>query len=630
MCGICGHLGPEPGAPADGQAVRRMADALAHRGPDAEGFFEEGPAALGHRRLSIIDLRADANQPMPNEDGSVTAVVNGEIYNFAELRAGLEQRGHRFRSRSDSEVIVHLYEELGEDCVTPLRGMFAFAVWDSRGRRLLLARDRVGKKPLVYSHRADGFWFASELCALLAALPERPPVDLDAIDQYLTLQYVPSPLTAFQGICKLPPAHTLLICPGQAPRLRRYWRLSYAPGPPVDAREAVAEVRALMEEAVKLRTVADVPLGAFLSGGIDSSTVVALLARQASGPVRTFSIDFPAADTGETRYARLVAERYGTQHEEMTVSPDMVSVLPEIVRHYGEPFADESAVPVYYLSQMTRRHVVVALSGDGGDEAFAGYPRYALERLARRLQRLPGPTPRLVGGLLRRLPGAPLWPVREFGRLLDAPVTERYFLLLGHFTQADKERVVGPALLERARQDRVGKSFAELLRQSDAGDAVNRFLDLDTQTYLPDDILTKVDIASMAHALEVRAPLVDHVLLERMARLPGSLKLRGFRGKQVMRRAVRELLPPPILHRFKRGFGLPLARWLREDLAAMSRDLLTDGTARRRGLVDPQKVSRILDEHRAGVDHGDRLWSLLVLELWHRLVVDAAPPSSGS
>ena len=607
-----------------------MAAALAHRGPDAEGFLDEGPVALGHRRLSIIDLRPDANQPIASEDGSVVAVVNGEIYNFAELRRALEQRGHCFRSRSDSEVIVHLYEDLGEDCVTPLRGMFAFAVWDRRARRLLLARDRVGKKPLVYAARADGFWFASELQALIAALPERPAVDLDALDQYLTLQYVPAPLTAFEGVCKLPPAHTLTVSPGQVPRLQRYWRLSFAPGPPVAAEDATLEVRSLMEEAVKLRTVSDVPLGAFLSGGIDSSAVVALLARQASGPVRTFSIDFPEADTGETRYARMVAERYGTRHEELTVSPDMVAVLPEIVRRYGEPFADESAVPVYYLSQMTRRHVVVALSGDGGDEAFAGYQRYALEKLARLLQRVPAPGPRLLSALLARLPGAALWPAREFGRLLEAPVTERYFLLLGHFTRADKERVLGPALLERARKDQAGRSFAELLQTSDAEDEVNRFLDLDTQTYLPDDILTKVDIASMAHALEVRAPFVDHVLLERLARLPGSLKLRGFRGKHIMRRAVRDLLPPPILRRFKRGFGLPLGRWLREDLHDLSQDLLTDGTARARGLVDTSKVSRLLEEHRSGVDHGDRLWSLLVLELWHRLVVDQRVPVAAS
>lgn len=622
MCGICGLLSAD--RPPDGNALRRMTAALAHRGPDAEGFFAEGPVALGHRRLSIIDLRPEANQPIASEDGSVVAVVNGEIYNFAELRRSLERRGHRFRSNSDSETLVHLYEEYGEECVGALRGMFAFAIWDRRARRLFLARDRVGKKPLHYAARPDGFWFASELQALWKALPERPAVDLDAIDQYLTLQYVPAPLTAFAGVAKLPAAHCLTVVPGGEPQVRRYWRLHFVPGPPVREADAVVEVRSLLEEAVALRRIADVPLGAFLSGGLDSSTVVALLARSSSRRVKTFSVDLPAGDSGEAHYARMVARRYDTDHEELTITPDMVTILPEIVRRYGEPFADASAVPTYYISQLTRRQVVVVLSGDGGDEAFAGYHRYGLERLARGVLRLPLGGSKLFAALLRRLPGDRLLLPREFAPFLHRPVAERYLFFLARWHR-DKEHLLGPALLARARNNAVARDFAAILGRSDAADDTNRLLDLDVQTYLPDDILTKVDIASMAHALEVRSPFLDHVLLERMAQLPGAWKLHGLRGKQLLRRAVRDLLPRPILTRRKKGFSLPLNRWLREELAEMSWDLLTDGTARDRGLWQPAAVVRLLEEHRAGIDHSDRLWSLLVLELWHRTYVDPSP-----
>jgi asparagine synthase (glutamine-hydrolysing) len=627
MCGICGHVSTGPDRPGALAETRAMAAAMAHRGPDADGFWQQGPVALGHRRLSIIDLRPEANQPITNEDGSVVAVVNGEIYNFPELRRDLEARGHVFRSRSDSETIVHLYEERGEECVTALRGMFAFAVWDVRAQRLFMARDRVGKKPLVYASGPDGFWFASELRALLAGLPERPPVDVAAIDQYLTLQYVPAPLTAYRGVNKLPAAHCLSVSPGQEPRIRRYWRLSYAPRRSASEADATAEVRELIDESVRLRRISDVPLGAFLSGGIDSSLVVALLARQSSRPVKTFSIDFPFGDGGETHFARLVARRYQTEHEELTVAPDMVSILPELVRCYGEPFADPSAVPTYYLAQMTRRHVIVALSGDGGDEGFAGYRRYAWERIARALCALPGPAAAVAQLLLERLPGPRLRPLRDFGAHLRLPVADRYLRHLAHFTYRDKLGVAGPLLREHLRRDAVAADFDRILGRSDATDAVNRLLDLDVQTYLPDDIFTKVDIASMAHALEVRAPLVDHVLLERLASLPGSYKLDGLRGKRLLRLIAEDLVPREILERRKKGFSLPLDRWMREDLASMARDLLTDATARSRGLFDPARVTRLLDEHRAGVDHGDRLWTLLVLELWHREWIDPPPPA---
>ncbi|HZS40386.1 MAG TPA: asparagine synthase (glutamine-hydrolyzing) [Polyangia bacterium] len=621
MCGICGRLDrAHAGAPEGG--VRAMMDALAHRGPDAAGLYRAGPVALGHRRLSIIDLRPEGRQPLASEDGSIVLVANGEIYNFRELRAGLERRGHQLRSRSDSEVIVHLYEEEGLECLARLRGMFAFALWDAPRRRLFLARDRAGEKPLYYAARDGALWFASELGALVRGLPWRPGVDLAAIDEYLTLQYVPAPWTAFEGVRKLPAAHFLTVSPGGAPRVERWWRLRFGPARPVRADDAVAETRALVEDAVAVRRAADVPLGAFLSGGIDSSTVVALLARGSSQPVKTFSVDLPAGCGGEAAYARLVARRYRTEHHELTLAPHMVSILPRLVARYGEPFADPSAVPTFHVSELARRQVTVALSGDGGDEAFAGYHRYAIEELARRVGRLPWPLPELTHAILARLPGARLRPAREFAAHRRRAPVERYLFLLAHFTRRDKERLIGPALVEHARRDRAARELERVLAASDAEDPVNRLLDLDTQTYLPDDIFTKVDIASMAHALEVRAPFCDHLLLERIAQFPGALKLRWFRGKQLLRRAVRDLLPAPILTRAKKGFGLPLDRWLREELVELSRDVLTDGTAGARGLFDAKQVRRLLDEHAAGTSHGRRLWNLTVLELWFRQCVD--------
>jgi asparagine synthase (glutamine-hydrolysing) len=624
MCGICGALDGAHGGPPLAASVRAMMDALAHRGPDAAGLYASGPIALGHRRLSVIDLRPDANQPLANEDGSIVLVANGEIYNFRGLRDELERRGHQFRSRSDSEVILHLYEDEGVDCLARLRGMFAFGLWDARRRRLLLARDRAGEKPLYYAARDGAFWFASELRALVRALPWRPDVDLDAIEQYLTLQYVPAPLTAFAGVHKLPAAHCMTVTPGGPPELHRWWRLRFAARRAVAFADAVAETRALVEDAVAVREVADVSLGAFLSGGIDSSTVVALLARRSSRPIKTFSVDFPVGDGGEAAYARLVARRYGTDHHELVLRPEMLALLPRLVAQYGEPFADPSAVPTFYLSELARREVTVALSGDGGDEAFAGYHRYAIEDLARRVGQLPWPVPRLVHAILRRLPGAALRPAREFAAHDWRSRVERYLFFLAHFTRRDKERIAGPALVERAERDGAARQIARILAASDADDAVNRLLDLDTQTYLPDDIFTKVDIASMAHALEVRAPFADHVLLERMAELPGAFKLRGFRGKALLRRAVRDLLPAPILTRQKKGFNLPLDRWMREELAELARDLLTGPTARTRGLFDVAQVRRLLDEHAAGMSHGRRLWNLSVLELWFRQFVDGS------
>jgi asparagine synthase (glutamine-hydrolysing) len=623
MCGICGFLGPSPDAPPSEAPVRAMARALAHRGPDNEGLTSDGPMVLGHRRLSIIDLSPSGHQPMANEDGSVLAVVNGELYNFQDLRRRLQASGHRFRSQSDSEVLVHLYEERGDDLLADLRGMFAFAVWDARRKRLLLARDRLGKKPLFWAAFRQGFAFSSEIASLLCGLPFRPEADPQAILRYLTLQYVPAPMSAFSGTAKLPAGHLLTVTPGQMPEVRRYWRLSFAPrdGAPKTLPEAAEALAPMLEEAVRIRQIADVPLGAFLSGGIDSSLVVAMMAKASPRPVETFSIDF-AGSAGEAIWARKVAKMWNTEHHELEVKPDMVTILPELVRRYGEPFADTSAVPVYYLAKLTRANVVVALSGDGGDEVFGGYRRYLWDKLARHIAGL-GLAGRAVGGILARLPGAGLHTVRAFGKAAFAPMADRYLPLIAHFSPAEKKTLLAPAFRDRLGQpvaspDPVVAWFAGMLAESTAQDDVNRLLDLDTRSYLPDDILVKVDIASMAHALEVRAPLLDHVLVEWMAGLPGHLKLKLLRGKRLLRTVARGLVPDQILTRKKKGFSMPVDHWFREELRPMAHDLLLGPDARTRAYVEGEPVRRLLAEQDRGAHHGEKLWNLVVLELWLR------------
>lgn len=623
MCGICGFLGPSADAPANQAPVRAMARALAHRGPDNEGFASDGPMVLGHRRLSIIDLSPSGRQPMANEDGSVLAVVNGEFYNFQALRKGLEANGHRFRSQSDSEILVHLYEERGEAMLDDLRGMFAFAVWDSRRRRLLLARDRLGKKPLYWAAFREGFAFSSEAGSLLCGLPFQPEPDPQAIERYLTLQYVPSPMSAFRGTAKLPAGHLLSITPGHAPEVRRYWHLSFTPRPdaPKSLAQATEAVTPMLEEAVRIRQIADVPLGAFLSGGIDSSLVVALMAKSSTRPVETFSIDF-AGSAGEGAWARKVATRWNTNHHELRVEPDMVTILPELVRRYGEPFADTSAVPVYYLSKLTRANVVVALSGDGGDEVFGGYRRYLWDKLARHIEGL-GLAGRAIGAALAHLPGAGMNAVRAFGAAVGTPMADRYLPLIAHFSPTEKQSLLTGDFRATLGQpvgspDPVARWFAEMLTSSSARDDVNRLLDLDTQSYLPDDILVKVDIASMAHALEVRAPLLDHVLVEWMAGLPGRLKLSFLRGKKLLRAVARGRIPDEILTRKKKGFAMPVDQWFRDQLRPMAHDLLLGSDARSRTYVQTDRVRQFLDEQDRGAHHGEKLWNLVVLELWLR------------
>lgn len=640
MCGIAGYLtldrDPREGVPL----VRAMTDALHHRGPDAWGVHHAGPVALGHARLAIVDLSPGANQPMLSAAGDVALVFNGEIYNFPALAAELRAAGVPLRTRCDTEVLLELYRHQGLSFVERLRGMFAFALWDGARRRLVLGRDRLGKKPLFFHHGTRGLAFASELQALLVDADIERRVEPRALHAYLSLGFVPGDRSIIQGVQKLAPG-TLAVMDmnldGGQLRHHRYWSLKYAPRQRPEG-EIIEELRHHLFESVSMRLVADVPLGAFLSGGIDSSAVVAVMSRVGAKPVKTFSIGFEEKDYSEVVFARQVAKLYETEHHEEILRPQAAELLPKLVRFYGEPFADPSALPSYLLAQMTRRHVTVALSGDGGDEAFGGYTRYVHEKIAQFFRRLPpallGPVARFVE---RRFPGRQAGPLGEFGaavrthaRRVQMDDVPRYLAQFGNFTGAQLQDLCTPDL-QATGASAAEQLFARMLAEGTATDALGRLLELDSQTYLVDDIFTKVDIASMANSLEVRCPLVDHVLFEFAATIPSDLKMPGLRGKWLFRKALADLLPRNILYRRKRGFGIPHARWLRNELRPMLHDTLLSPRMYQRGHLQRAAVERLMAEHDSGqVNHGLRLWNLLWLELWHRTFIDGAPPPARS
>jgi asparagine synthase (glutamine-hydrolysing) len=629
MCGIAGRYNFRTGRPVEPDIVAGMCDLIAHRGPDESGVLVDGAVGLGHRRLSIIDLTPTGRQPMTTPDGLVTIVFNGEIYNFPELRQDLEARGYRFRGRSDTEILLTAYVEFGVECLPRLRGMFAFAIWDARDRSLFIARDRVGKKPLHYRIDQDGIAFASEAKAFFAEASFTASPNLEAISHYLSYQYVPSPLSAFEGVRKLPPAHYLRVRDG-AVDVRRYWRLRYTPKRQLTEAAAADELLERLSDAVKVRLLSDVPLGAFLSGGVDSSTIVALMARHSSGRVKTYSIGFDEKDYDELPYARLVAQRYGTDHHELIVRPEAAAIIPKLVWHYDEPYADESAVPTYYLSQFTRQHVTVALNGDAGDENFSGYSRYGERPQAALLERLPAPARRAMARVMGKLAGAATGGVlargeRWLDRSLQSP-EERYARRLMHFTPELKGRLCTGELAEVAARHDSTRILLDAFAESDAPELIDAMMDVDVNHYLPDCLLVKVDIATMAHGLEGRSPLLDHTLMEFAATLPASLKRQGANGKIVLRRAARGLLPAEVLDRRKMGFGVPLDHWFRSALRDMSGDLLLTGSGASRGLFDPAFVRHMLDEHVAGTARWeDQLWNLLMLEQWFRTFIDSRP-----
>lgn len=635
MCGIAGRVNFRSGRPASGPAIEAMCELLAHRGPDGEGVFVSGEVGFGHRRLAIIDLSEAGRQPMSTPDGRVTVTFNGEIYNYRELRQALAADGYRFRTRTDTEVILAAWLAHGRAFVDRLRGMFAFALWDARDRTLLLARDRAGKKPLHYRLDADGLAFASEPKAFLAEEAFTPEADPVALSHYLTLQYVPAPLSAFRGIEKLRPGHCLEVRDGTV-RTWRYWQLRYAPKLACSAADAVAELEARLDEAVRLRLLSDVPLGAFLSGGIDSGLVVALMARAGDTPVKTFSIGFEDDEYNELPWAREVAERYGTEHHEFVVRPDAVDILPRLVWHYNEPFADSSAVPTFYLSQVTRRHVTVALNGDGGDESFAGYDRYASHLRAGRFDWLPrgplGPALRRIAARLRRT-GRQGGVAARAARLADAAAAtpaRRYARWLVHFDAGLRDALLTDAF----REATAGADAVDFLEGAagEAGgqDLLDRTLATDVATYLPDDLLVKVDIATMAHGLEARSPLLDHEVMEFAARLPSALKLRGGVKKVLLRRLAADLLPPGVLARPKTGFAVPLARWFRHELRDLAHDVLLGRRVEQRGLVKRSAVERLLREHESGTWNWQfQIWNLLMLEMWYLTFIDARGVPAG-
>ncbi|MGE3886754.1 MAG: asparagine synthase (glutamine-hydrolyzing) [Vicinamibacterales bacterium] len=628
MCGIAGRVNFLTGAPVDSAMVARMCELIAHRGPDGHGTWVHGPIGFGHRRLAIIDLSPLGHQPMTSADGAHVLTFNGEIYNFQELRAELEGLGHRFRSHSDTEVILAAYRQYGDACVGRLAGMFAFALWDEPRRRLLIARDRLGKKPLYYRVDADGLAFASEPKAFLAEPRFQPEVDLQSLSQYLSYQYVPAPRSAFRGVEKLPPAHTLVVENGRL-AISRYWTLSYARKQALSDDEALEGLTVHLGRAVRRRLISDVPLGAFLSGGLDSSLVVSFMAEAMDTPVRTFSIGFREEAYNELPAARLVAERYGTAHREFVVSPNAVELLPQIVWHYGEPYADSSALPTYILSELTRRHVTVALNGDGGDESFGGYDRYLASLLAARMTVAPLPVRRAIAAMAQRASRQASHRLlqraaRLAERLADSP-ERRYGVWMMHFDPEKKSRLCTPEFRAATVED----SYALLERAfaaSDADGLLERTMAADVHTYLPDDLLVKVDIATMAHGLEGRSPFLDHELMEFAASLPPRFKIRGREKKYLLRRLAERRLPPRLLQLPKKGFGVPIDHWFRDELRDFARDVLLDGRLAARGYFDMAVVTAMLEDHIAGrVVWHYPLWNLLMLELWHRMFIDQRP-----
>ncbi|MBP1777355.1 MAG: hypothetical protein H6Q86_3365 [candidate division NC10 bacterium] len=628
MCGISGKLYFDPARSVERQVLERMNAVLAHRGPDDAGIRCDGPIGLAHRRLSVIDLSPAGRQPMSNEDGTVWIAFNGEVYNFQSLRPDLVERGHRFRSNTDTEVILHLYEDHGADCLRFLRGMFALAIWDSRRRQLLLARDRLGKKPLCYQADAQALRFASEAKAIFQDPEVVPRSDLAGIARYLTYGYVPAPGSAFQGVHRLPPGHYLTCRDGRV-EVVRYWRLRRDRKAVRSEDDWCHEIAARLEEAVRLRMVSDVPLGAFLSGGVDSSAVVALMSRAGVGRVKTFSIGFEAREYDELRYARAVAARFGTDHHEFVVRPDAAAILPKLAWQYDEPFGDSSAVPTYYVAQMTRRHVTVALTGDAGDENFGGYDRYLATRMAASFDRWPGA--QLFRQAIRSsLPVLPrgrsrtntVFRCRRFLEGLTETPERRYARWLCRLADESTELYTPEFLDASARTDAL-EPLRAAFRESEAPDVGDATLGVDVGLYLPDDVLVKVDIATMAHSLEARSPFLDHEFMEFAATIPFALKVRGHTTKHILKRALTGLLPEEVLRRRKMGFGVPVDLWLRHELKDVAYDTLLSSRAVGRGYFRPDIIRRMLDDHVAARCSWDALlWALLMLELWHRTYLD--------
>ncbi|HEY3027444.1 MAG TPA: asparagine synthase (glutamine-hydrolyzing) [Pyrinomonadaceae bacterium] len=625
MCGIVGivHSGETQ---VDRDLVSRMCEAIRHRGPDEDGFYFKGGVGLGMRRLSIIDLKG-GQQPIHNEDRSAWIIFNGEIYNYRELRKELEGLGHKFYTDSDTEAIIHAYDRYGSDCPKHLRGMFAFAIWDEARQELFLARDRVGKKPLLYAQLNGQLVFGSEFSALLLHPEISRDIDFAALHHYLSFLCVPAPLTAYRAIRKLEPGHWLRWRKGEI-EIERYWQLDFSRKTNLTEDEAGERAVEILRDAVRVRLMSEVPLGAFLSGGIDSSAVVALMSHESSEPVKTFSIGFEEQDFSELDHARRVAQHIGADHHEFIVRPDALEVLPTLVEHYGEPYADSSAIPTYYVSRETRRYVTVALNGDGGDECFAGYDRYAAMNLAERYHQLPSLFRRgLIENALRLFPASekrdPVARAQRFVRAASLPKVQRYLRWVSAFDEDAKTDLYSRTFREETKTLNTATILEPWFARANGSGIVDASLLTDTMTYLPNDLLVKVDIASMAVSLEARSPFLDHHLIEFAASLPAKMKLRGLTTKYLLKNVLKKILPSENLTRRKMGFGVPIGHWFRGSLRGFLLETLLSEKSLARDLFNPASVKRIVEEHVSGRrDHAHQLWTLLMLELWFQRFID--------
>ncbi len=625
MCGICGIVRRDQ-EPVNRELLNRMNDRIIHRGPDGEGFYTAPGVGLAMRRLAIIDL-VTGDQPIPNEDQTVWIIFNGEIYNFPVLRNMLEKLGHQFRTKTDTECIIHLYEEYGENCIDHLRGQFAFAIWDQLEQCLYIGRDRFGQKPLYYSIQNGHLYFSSELESLIIGIPSRPQINFQTIDLYLSLQYIPDPYTAFEGVYKLPAAHKLIFNRENF-RIEPYWHLEYEPKLHESKTELGSELRELLSEAVRIRMISDVPLGAHLSGGIDSSIVVALMAEASDRPVKTFSVGFEESAFSELPYAREVADIYGTEHHEFKLTlGDIPKILEKLVTHFGEPFADPSAIPLFYLSKLTREHVTVVLNGDGGDEAFAGYQRYWLDPWANRYNLLPKwIRMNMIPQITRWFPDKDVQPI---GRSLVNGLKR-----LEQISQIDSRASIlrwgsyfSPewklALWSESVIDQSVSFHVHAFDRAIANNFMDQTLSTDIQTYLPGDLLVKADRMTMANSLEGRSPFLDHKLAEWAARLPPNMKVRGFTGKYLLRETFKNELPPSIYKRTKQGFGIPLGSWFRGQLMSWTEDILLRENTPICSWFNPSTIRLILEEHINGrVNHGKRIYALVMLSLWSQMVTN--------
>jgi len=642
MCGICGIVNFK-GKAVDAETLRKMNSLLAHRGPDDEGSFFSAArggspgVGLAMRRLSIIDLET-GSQPIFNEDKSVVVVCNGEIYNFLSLRKELEEKGHRFYTRSDTETIVHLYEEYGEDCLKRMNGMFAFAIWDAKKERLFIARDRIGKKPLYYTWIKGDFYFSSEMKSFLAAPGFEKKVNEKAVHYFLTYQYIPSPMTIWKNVRRLEPASFLTLNKDGALREDRYWDIDFTKKTELDFEEAKEKLRLIVKEAVTSRMISDVPLGAFLSGGIDSTIITALMSAASSKPVKTFTVGFEDKAFSETEAASSTARRFNTEHHELIVKADYMDILPKIVWHYDQPYADSSALPSFYVSKMTAEHVKVALNGDGGDENFAGYLRYKALKISQ-IAAIP----------FKLVPGGAVEYLLEKTRGVRAADSARLVRYLHRFVQPLKQSPARRNLIWHAAFTKELKNFIysedfkrkfadddsysyleDKFSSAPAGGIIDRALWADLTAYLPEDLLVKMDIASMANSLEARSPFLDYNVIEFAASLPSTWKLRGLSSKYILKEAFKDILPDDIARRPKQGFGIPLAGWFRGEWLPYLKETVLSDRAARRGYFNMANVAKLVDDHaESRADYGYCLWALLMLELWHRVFIDGDPSYCG-